>query len=212
MGGARMSLFDINPDREEAFLYKAVSSICSDYLYIWDFEKGACAALRQAKTNGKDQCVEFTAELLEELQLSHCLARSVDNGYEGFRLVFQPICDAGTLKVRGAEALLRYTMPDGREISPTEFIPLLEGSRLILPVGLWVLEQAVIACKVWSRQNPDFIMDVNVSFVQMQDSGFVEQIPRMQLEYKGNIFTIFLQAPSVSAPFSGHRRIPVRRL
>ena len=39
MGGARMSLFDINPDREEAFLYKAVSSICSDYLYIWDLEE-----------------------------------------------------------------------------------------------------------------------------------------------------------------------------
>ena len=39
MGGARMSLFDINPDREEAFLYKAVSSICRDYLYIWDLEE-----------------------------------------------------------------------------------------------------------------------------------------------------------------------------
>ena len=39
MGGARMSLFDINPDREEAFLYKAVSSVCSDYLYIWDLEE-----------------------------------------------------------------------------------------------------------------------------------------------------------------------------
>ena len=148
-----------------------------------ELEKGACAALRQAKTNGKDQCVEFTAELLEELQLSHCLARSVDNGYEGFRLVFQPICDAGTLKVRGAEALLRYTMPDGREISPTEFIPLLEGSRLILPVGLWVLEQAVIACKVWSRQNPDFIMDVNVSFVQLQDSGFCGKVDTLLQKY-----------------------------
>lgn len=148
-----------------------------------ELEKGACAALRQAKTNGKDQCVEFTAELLEELQLSHCLARSVDNGYEGFRLVFQPICDAGTLKVRGAEALLRYTMPDGREISPTEFIPLLEGSRLILPVGLWVLEQAVIDCKVWSRQNPDFIMDVNVSFVQLQDSGFCGKVDALLQKY-----------------------------
>ncbi len=85
--------------------------------------------------------------------------------------------------MRGAEALLRYTMPDGREISPTEFIPLLEGSRLILPVGLWVLEQAVIACKVWSRQNPDFIMDVNVSFVQLQDSGFCGKVDALLQKY-----------------------------
>ena len=53
-----------------------------------ELEKGACAALRQAKENGKNQCVEFTAGLLDELQLSHCLAQSADNGFQGFRLVF----------------------------------------------------------------------------------------------------------------------------
>ncbi len=38
MGGARMSLFDVNPDPEEAFLYNTIASICSDYLYVWDLE------------------------------------------------------------------------------------------------------------------------------------------------------------------------------
>ncbi len=60
----------------------------------------ACLALRQAKENRKNQCVEFTAGL-DELQLSHCLAQSADNGFQGFRLVFQPICGADTLEVRG---------------------------------------------------------------------------------------------------------------
>lgn len=148
-----------------------------------ELEKGACAALRQAKENGKNQCVEFTAGLLDELQLSHCLAQSADNGFQGFRLVFQPICGADTLEVRGAEALLRYRMPDGKEISPVEFIPLLESSRLILPVGLWVLEQAIIACKVWTEQNPDFVMDVNVSFVQLRDSGFCDKVEALLQKY-----------------------------
>lgn len=148
-----------------------------------ELEKGACAALRQAKENGKNQCVEFTSGLLDELQLSHCLAQSVDNGYQGFRLVFQPICGADTLDVRGAESLLRYRMPDGKEISPVEFIPLLESSRLILPVGLWVLEQAIIACKVWTEQNPDFVMDVNVSFVQLQDPGFCDKVEALLEKY-----------------------------
>ena len=66
-----------------------------------ELEKGACLALRQAKENRKNQCVEFTAGLLDELQLSHCLAQSADNGFQEFRLVFQPICGADTLEVRG---------------------------------------------------------------------------------------------------------------
>lgn len=148
-----------------------------------ELEKGACAALKQAKENGKNQCVEFTAGLLDELQLSHSLAQSADNGYKGFRLVFQPICGADTLDIRGAEALLRFRMPDGREVLPIEFIPLLENSRLILPVGLWVLEQAIIACKVWSEQNPDFVMDVNVSFVQLRDSGFCDKVETLLRKY-----------------------------
>ncbi|GAA0791151.1 hypothetical protein GCM10008910_01960 [Faecalicatena orotica] len=148
-----------------------------------EMEKGACAALRQAKENGKNQCVEFTAGLLNELQLSHCLTQSIDNGYQGFRLVFQPICGTDTLEVLGAEALLRYQMPDGREIPPAEFIPLLESSRLILPVGVWVLEQAIRVCKVWTEQKPDFVMDVNVSFVQLRDSSFCDKVAALLRKY-----------------------------
>ena len=93
----------------------------------------------------------------------------------GFRLVFQPLCDVSELAVIGAEALLRYRMPDGREISPVDFIPQLESSRLILKVGLWVLEQAAEACRAWVKWVPDFAMNVNVSYIQLREPDFCRE-------------------------------------
>ena len=144
-----------------------------------DLEKKAAVALKRAKLNGKNQCVEFKRGMLKEqidLQLlTNCMAESVEDGFRGFRLVFQPLCSVKELTIIGAEALLRYRMPDGREISPVDFIPLLESSRLILKVGLWVLEQAAAACKEWMKWIPDFEMNVNVSYIQLREPDFCEK-------------------------------------
>ena len=55
----------------------------------------------------------------------------------------------------GAEALLRWHSSQHGEVSPIEFIPLLEESHLIIQVGKWVFEQAVTQCKKWQEYNPD---------------------------------------------------------
>ena len=144
-----------------------------------ELEKKAAVALKKAKLNGKNQCVEFTHGMLREQidnqLLTNCMAESVENGFEGFRLVFQPLCGARELTIIGAEALLRYRMPDGREITPGEFIPLLETSRLIIPVGLWVLEQAAAVCREWAKWIPDFMMNVNVSYIQLKEPDFCQK-------------------------------------
>lgn len=144
-----------------------------------ELEKKAALALKKAKLNGKNQCVEFVDGMLREQIdrqfLINCMSESVENDFEGFRLVFQPLCDAREFTIIGAEALLRYQMPDGRVISPVDFIPLLESSRLIIPVGRWVLEQAAQVCKEWVKWIPGFMMNVNVSYIQLREPDFCQK-------------------------------------
>lgn len=61
-------------------------------------------------------------------------------------------------------------------IFPDEFIPILEKSRLIQPVGLWVLEQALMQCKKWRRYIPDLKVSVNFSLIQFEDKFLAEKI------------------------------------
>ena len=75
-------------------------------------------------------------------------------GSRGSDLAYQPQIDAATGRVGGAEALARWTCPEYGNVPPDEFIPLLESSGLIVPVGVWVLNQAVQTCKRWSAVLP----------------------------------------------------------
>ncbi|TNV19436.1 bifunctional diguanylate cyclase/phosphodiesterase [Buttiauxella sp. B2] len=98
-----------------------------------------------------------------------------------FRLVYQPIVNAAG-QVVSFEALLRWRY-QGEEISPGEFIPLMEQSGRIVQVGSWVLEEA---CKVLAKihkRNADTCMCVNISMIQFYDKGFVNNVNRVIEHY-----------------------------
>lgn len=156
-----------------------------DYL---DLIKCAKSALDVSKRNGKSKCTVFSSELLKEnmymADLLNQLQRSVINHMEGFSLVYQPFVNANGLNIRGAEALLRWSSPEYGNVGPAEFIPLLESCGSILPVGTWVLEQAFQTCKEWISYYPDFIMNVNVSYLQAIDKGFVHLIEQLLNKYE----------------------------
>lgn len=153
-----------------------------------DIEKSVAIALKKAKETGKNNCVEFTntmfVEKLYEQSLVHSFSEDVEQNFRGFRVVFQPVCCAKNLKVKGAEILLRYTTSSGEALRPDRFIPLLEQTQLILPVGLWVLEQAICVCKKWIQYIEDFVMNVNVSFLQLRDSSFCDKVERLLQKYE----------------------------
>lgn len=139
-------------------------------------EKCASIALKEAKANGKNRCIFFEESMLDykvrEQGILQELKDSIDHEFEGYHLVYQPIADALSLKIIGAEVLLRFQSQTYGALQPDEFIRLLENSGLIVPVGQWVLIQAIKKCVEWRKYIPDFVMSVNVSCIQFKDLNF----------------------------------------
>ena len=95
-----------------------------------------------------------------------------------FRLHFQPKAELASRKVTGFEALLRWQSPDGAGlVSPAKFVPVLEETGLMLPVGRWVLAAAVAQHRRWREAglNPPRVA-VNVSAMQMRQKDFLAQV------------------------------------
>jgi EAL domain-containing protein (putative c-di-GMP-specific phosphodiesterase class I) len=86
-------------------------------------------------------------------------------------------------QVTGAEALLRWEHPELGAISPAEFIPVAEDSGLILPIGEWVLRQAVQQAKIWLENgHPPLVMAVNLSAVQFRHPDLPNLVTRILAE------------------------------
>lgn len=151
-----------------------------------DLVKHAESALEESKHRGKNTVSFFSPamskEKLRRLELSDRLQASVMDGMKGFSVHYQPLVEADTLRIAGAEALLRWSTEEFGSVSPVEFIPVLESYGLIGAVGRWVFEQAVRQCAAWNRVRPDFIMNVNISYLQMLEADFVPFVERTLAE------------------------------
>jgi diguanylate cyclase (GGDEF)-like protein/PAS domain S-box-containing protein len=111
----------------------------------------ADAAMYRAKQSGRNAYQFFTSEINQRTraraQLGTELRRALERGE--FMLVYQPKFDLQRAEACGAEALLRWKHPERGVVSPAEFIPVLEESGLIVPVGEWVLRQACADLEDW---------------------------------------------------------------
>lgn len=136
--------------------------------------------MKKAKAISEDRIEFFSKEELRKkitaLALLEEMKQSVENGYEGFEVYYQPQVWTGSYTLYGVEALLRYNSKTRGKVLPNEFIPILEQSRLIKKVGLWVLRQAAAQCKKWRATIPDLRISVNVSALQFEDVYLGEKI------------------------------------
>lgn len=146
-----------------------------DYLVL---HKHAEAAMDIAKREGKNRNCIFSKEQynrwVRSISMRDNLRESVENGCRGFELFFQPQVAADDQRLIGAEALLRWKNPKGRMVAPMEFIPILEETMLIIPVGRWIVEEAIRICKKWREMVPEFKVSVNLSYEQVKDASFKE--------------------------------------
>lgn len=137
-------------------------------------------ALNQAKNGGKNKYYIYSKEdyldFLRQRYLVQLIRQAVKNDFEGFGAYFQPIVDAKSHKLIGAETLLRFETQETGVVSPAEFVPLLEESNLIIPVGNWILNQAIEACSKIQKIVPDFWVSVNLSYIQVLKSNMLGTI------------------------------------
>jgi EAL domain-containing protein (putative c-di-GMP-specific phosphodiesterase class I) len=118
--------------------------------------------------------------MIERLELLADLQRAIER--QEFVLHFQPVILLKNKELFGVEALVRWQHPTRGLIQPADFIPLSEESGAIVPLGLWVLEQACRQAKAWQRRYPlreAWTMSVNVSVKQLQTPAFVSDVARV---------------------------------
>ncbi|HEY3825776.1 MAG TPA: EAL domain-containing protein [Bryobacteraceae bacterium] len=139
----------------------------------------ADAAMYRAKHEGRGRCRFFSAEMAEfavaRLRMESDLRRALAN--HEIEVHFQPLVNSRSGGVTRFEALCRWNR-EGREyVPPSRFIPVAEESGLIISIGAAVLVEACRQAKRWSRISPRPIgVAVNVSFVQIGQTGFVSDV------------------------------------
>ncbi len=141
--------------------------------------RNADTAMHKVKDNGRNFYEFFEANMNEyaserlvlENNLRHALAR------EEFVLFYQPQVDSKTEALIGVEALIRWKRPNSEIVPPGDFIPILEETGLIIPLGEWVLAEACRQHKEWIRKGlPPIPISVNISAIQFQEKEFLPML------------------------------------
>lgn len=136
-------------------------------------------ALKTAKDNGRNNYYIYIKtdydKYKRKLYISKALHNAVNEDFKGFQVFYQPVVDASTYMLTGAEALMRFSIKkegvdECEYISPVEFIPVLEETGLIIPAGRWILEQSAKQCSIWNEHVKDFRVNINVSYIQVMKS------------------------------------------
>lgn len=141
----------------------------------------AAAAMYQAKDRGRDRAVVFDDSLQlvmpDRLHFENDLRHAID--HDELTLSYQPTVSLESGRVIGIEALLRWTHPERGAVGPAEFVPVAEESGLIVPLGSWVLNEAIGQAADWLREVPGhqhFLLSVNISPRQLSSPDLVPLI------------------------------------
>ena len=146
-------------------------------------------ACTESKIKRQGDMVEFFSGLNEEnhqrLEKLHAIRASIMHEHKGFYLLYQPVVDAQTEQLIGAEALLRWKDDRYGVVPPDQFIPILESDPLFPELGAWIIWESVYAAKQMLKLYPDFVMNVNLSYTQLEKADFVDMVLRIlnDLEY-----------------------------
>ncbi|MFH2139735.1 MAG: EAL domain-containing protein [Pseudomonadota bacterium] len=148
--------------------------------------RNADAALHHAKTEGRNNFQYYAAHMnasaWQRLQLETGLRRALER--DEFVLHYQPQVDLDHGKIIGMEALLRWQSAERGLVSPGEFIPLLEETGLIVPVGEWVLRTACKQARAWQAAGlSGFHVAVNLSPLQFGQPDFAGVVIAILEEY-----------------------------
>lgn len=144
-----------------------------------DILRDADTAMYHAKSLGKAQYAMFDDsmyhEALKRMRLESELRRALDK--DQISVFYQPIVDLRTGSTVAFEALARWHHPEMGWISPVDFIPIAEETEIILDIGLYILDAALIQTKQWQKLDPsmkDLMVSVNISTRQLSQPELFE--------------------------------------
>ena len=141
--------------------------------------KKANSAMKKAKLAGRNTFRYFTEntrkQLVSKFSTENALRRALER--DEFALYYQPIVNTRTGRIISVEALLRWDSPEQGFVGPDEFIPLLEETGLIIPVGQWVVENACKQGVLWNKMGiNDLKINVNMSARQLLHKDLIKQV------------------------------------
>ncbi|HXY94718.1 MAG TPA: EAL domain-containing protein [Acidimicrobiia bacterium] len=146
--------------------------------------RNADAAMYRAKENGRDRAEVFDApthhRAVDDLRTGNALHRAIERGE--LRLHYQPVLDLRSGTLTGFEALIRWQHPERGLVLPAEFIPLAEETGLIVPLGVWALEQACRQAASWHAAAADgtrLSISVNLSPRQLAEPALPNDVARV---------------------------------
>ncbi|WP_208111424.1 GGDEF and EAL domain-containing protein [Marinomonas balearica] len=141
--------------------------------------KNSDIAMYNAKRLGKSQYSFFSHALNDEFTHHLDVYRDIESALEKqeFTLYFQPKIDLIDDKIVAAEALIRWIKQDGSLIRPDKFIPIAEETKQIIPIGEWVIQQAIAQLLSWKNTElSELSISVNLSTVQLYDENIVHYL------------------------------------
>ncbi|PGV63430.1 diguanylate cyclase [Bacillus cereus] len=139
-------------------------------------------AMYEAKNKGKNRSSLYTKELYKKMERKARIEKDLPLALVNneFYLVYQPQIDTTTNTIIGAEALIRWKHPLLGDISPCEFIPIVEETPQVVPLGHWVLRESCRQLKIWkSFGYTNLKMSVNLSAREFQQNQLIENISRI---------------------------------
>jgi diguanylate cyclase (GGDEF)-like protein len=157
----------------------------------------ADAAMYRAKELGRGRYEIFSDELRERISRRLEIERALRGAVERSEMVlhYQPQVHLSTGAIAGVEALLRWERPDGM-VMPNDFVPMAEETGLIVPIGAWVLREAVD--QSWTWQSDADIQEapwtsVNLSVRQLSDPDLMASVREVLSEHSSDPSKLFLE-------------------
>ena len=149
--------------------------------------KCADAAMYDAKKAGRKRYRFYTAAIDQgadqNIQLELRLRDAVEQSR--LQLLYQPVMDLESGTASGVEALLRLPMPDGKSLSPAQFLPMAEAAGLINRIGEWVAQEACRQHQVWREAGlPPISIAINVAPQQFRQRSFIRYLAS-SIEHSG---------------------------